>query len=220
MSKGETFSPQYINLISTMRILFLLLFLGFGAKAQSFKEQIATHREHYKADFVKSERAPLKEPDLKYLQFYDADSTYSINAKVTLLEGEKAFKMPTYAGTTADYIRYAKLNFELNGKPVQLTLYRNIALAANAAYKDYLFLPFTDQTNNKETYGGGRYIDLKTTAIVDGKIELDFNKAYNPYCAYSDGYRCPIPPEENDLALAIKAGEKKYNGEKKKLLIN
>ncbi|MFN0256520.1 DUF1684 domain-containing protein [Pedobacter ureilyticus] len=199
-----------------MRILISILFLGFGAQAQTFSEKIAIHREHYKADFVSSERAPLKEPDLKHLQFYDADSTYSVNAKVTLLKGEKAFKMPTYAGTTADYIRYAKLNFELNGKPVQLTLYKNIALAANAAYRDYLFLPFTDQTNNKETYGGGRYIDLKSTAVIGGKIELDFNKAYNPYCAYSDGYRCPIPPEENDLQLEIKAGEKNYTGEKKK----
>lgn len=199
-----------------MRILLLLLLLGLGAKAQTFKEQISAHREHYKADFVSNERSPLKETDLKHLNFYDADSTYQVLALVELLQNEKVFKMPTYAGTTADYIRYAKLTFDLKGKPVQLTLYRNIALAANAAYKDYLFLPFTDQTNNRETYGGGRYIDLKTTAIVDGKLQLDFNKAYNPYCAYSDGYRCPIPPEENDLSLEINAGEKKYNGEKKK----
>lgn len=203
-----------------MRILFILFMLSFTAKAQTFKDKIAAHREHYKADFISSERAPLKEPDLKYLQFYDADSSYKINAKVTLLEGEKAFKMPTYAGTTADYIRYAKLSFELDGKPVTLTLYRNIALAANAVYRDYLFLPFTDLTNNKETYGGGRYIDLKTTAIVDGKLELDFNKAYNPYCAYSDGYRCPIPPEENNLQLEIKAGEKMYLGDKKRRQAN
>ena len=203
------------------RYLTLLIFLvSSSCFAQSFKEQIATHREIYKAEFVSSEHAPLKEPDLKHLQFFDADSTYKVFARVTLLEGEKAFKMPTYAGTTADYIRYAKLTFDLNGKPVQLTLYKNIALSANPAYKDYLFLPFTDQTNNKETYGGGRYIDLKATAIVDGKIELDFNKAYNPYCAYSDGYRCPIPPEENDLQLEIKAGEKKYLGQKKKRQAN
>ncbi len=196
-------------------LVIALLIFSSTCFAQHFDSDIAIHRAKYKADFVSSERAPLKEADLPYLRFYDADSTYRVNATAVLLEGEKAFKMPTYAGTTADYIRYAKLSFDLNGKPVQLTLYRNVALAANAAYKDYLFLPFTDQTNNKETYGGGRYIDLKTTAIVDGKIELDFNKAYNPYCAYSDGYRCPIPPEENDLQLEIKAGEKKYMGEKK-----
>ncbi|WP_343534623.1 DUF1684 domain-containing protein [Pedobacter sp.] len=192
-----------------------LLVLNLGAFAQSFNQQIATHREKYKADFISNEHSPLKEQDLKHLRFYEADSTYKVTAKVTLLEGEKAFKMPTYAGTTAEYIRYAKLDFNLNGKPTQLTLYKNVALSANPAYKDYLFLPFTDQTNNKETYGGGRYIDLKSGNIANGSIELDFNKAYNPYCAYSDGYRCPIPPEENDLALAIKAGEQKYTGEKK-----
>ena len=196
-------------------LLASLLVLNLGAFAQSFKAQIAAHREKYKADFVSNEHSPLKEGDLKYLHFYEADSNYKVNAKVTLLEGEKAFKMPTYAGTTAEYIRYAKLDFNLNGNPTQLTLYKNVALSANPAYKDYLFLPFTDQTNNKETYGGGRYIDLKSGNITNGSIELDFNKAYNPYCAYSDGYRCPIPPEENDLALAIKAGEQKYTGEKK-----
>lgn len=200
-----------VNLI----LLGSLLVLNLGAFAQSFNEQIAAHREKYKADFVINEHSPLKEADLKHLRFYDADSTYKVIAKVTLLEDEKAFKMPTYAGTTAEYTRYAKLDFILNGKPTQLTLYKNVALSANPAYKDYLFLPFTDQTNNQETYGGGRYIDLKSGNITNGSIELDFNKAYNPYCAYSDGYRCPIPPEENDLTLAIKAGEQKYMGEKK-----
>lgn len=196
-------------------IIFLLLVQSvcFG---QNFKEQIANHREKYKADFISNEHSPLKETDLKYLQFYDADSTYKINAKVVLLEDEKSFKMPTYAGTTAEYIRYAKLIFDLNSKPIQLTLYKNIALSNNPIYKDYLFLPFTDLTNNKETYGGGRYIDLRITDIVANRVELDFNKAYNPYCAYSDGYRCPIPPEENNLPLEIKVGEKNYKGEKKK----
>jgi len=97
-----------------------------------------------------------------------------------------------------------------------LTLYQNFALLTNPLYKDLLFLPFTDLTNNKETYGGGRYINLDIKSINEAKIIIDFNKAYNPYCAYSDGYRCPIPPEENNLPLEIKAGEKNYKGEKKK----
>ncbi|WP_316768027.1 DUF1684 domain-containing protein [Pedobacter frigiditerrae] len=196
-----------------LTVLFLLI--SSTCFGQTFKEQIAKHREAYKADFIKDTRSPLKEADLKHLHFYHADSSYKVSAEVILLENQKVFKMPTYAGTTADYIRYANLKFELNGKPLQLTLYKSIALSANPAYKDYLFLPFTDQTNKKETYGGGRYIDLKSTEIKKGKIELDFNKAYNPYCAYSDGYRCPIPPEENDLATSILAGEKLFTGEKK-----
>ncbi|WP_316785261.1 DUF1684 domain-containing protein [Pedobacter frigiditerrae] len=196
-------------------LIVLFLLISSTGFAQSYKEQIAKHREEYKADFIKDTRSPLKEADLKHLHFYNADSSYKVSAEVILLENQKVFKMPTYAGTTADYIRYANLKFELNGKPLQLTLYKSIALSANPAYKDYLFLPFTDQTNKKETYGGGRYIDLKSTEINKGRIELDFNKAYNPYCAYSDGYRCPIPPEENDLATSILAGEKLFTGEKK-----
>ena len=201
-----------------MRNLFIVffLFLASTIQAQSFKIETEQHRAKYKADFTSNEHSPLKEADLKFLDFFDADSTYKVIAKVKLLRNEKPFKMPTYAGTTAEYVKYAVLNLKIHNQPIQLTLYKNVALSQNPVYKDYLFLPFTDQTNHKETYGGGRYMDLKTSDIVKGKIEIDFNKAYNPYCAYSDGYRCPIPPEENDLSLAIKAGEKKYTGEKKK----
>ena len=83
----------------------------------------------------------------------------------------------------------------------------------NAQYKDYLFLPFTDLTSGKETYASGRYLDLKTDEIKNGKVTLDFNKAYNPYCAYVSGvYNCPIPPKENTLGVEVKAGEKLFTG--------
>ena len=82
--------------------------------------------------------------------------------------------------------------------------------------KDHLFVPFKDWTNGEESYGGGRYIDLKTGDITDGKITIDFNKCYNPWCAYSDGYNCPIPPVENHFELKIEAGEKMWTGKKKK----
>ncbi|MCZ4245082.1 DUF1684 domain-containing protein [Pedobacter punctiformis] len=192
-----------------------LLIISTTAFGQSHNDQIALHRENYKQDFVKESHSPLKEADLKDLHFYDADSSYRVTAAVEVLENEKVFKMPTYDGTSKEFYRYAHINLIINGNPVKMTLYKSIALAANPAYKNLLFLPFTDETNHKETYGGGRYIDLSSTDIKDGKIEIDFNKAYNPYCAYSDGYRCPVPPEENDLSLAIKAGEKLYSGEKK-----
>jgi uncharacterized protein (DUF1684 family) len=196
-------------------LILLFVFTSYTAFAQSYSEQIAKHREEYKADFLKNENSPLKESDLKHLHFYNSDSSYKVDADVILLEKQRIFKMPTYDGSSADYIRYAHLKFELNGKPFQLTLYKSIILARNPAYKDYLFLPFTDQTNNQTTYGGGRYIDLKTTEISNGKLVIDFNIAYNPYCAYSDGYRCPAPPEENDLSIAILAGEKLFTGDKK-----
>ena len=77
-------------------------------------------------------------------------------------------------------------------------------LIKSTEYKDYLFIPFTDATNGAETYEGGRYIDL--TIPATDKITLDFNKAYHPYCAYTDGYNCPIPPQENHVPVRIEAG--------------
>jgi len=196
-------------------ITTLLLLISMNTFAQSYADLIAKHREAYKEDFIKDSHSPLKKNDLQNLHFYEADSNYKVLAAVELLKNEKVFKMPTFNGSSSDYYRYAHINFSLKGKAVQMTLYRSVALSTNPIYKDHLFLPFTDETNNKETYGGGRYIDLDAKEINSNHIEIDFNKAYNPYCAYSDGYRCPVPPEENDLPLAIKAGEKLYTGEKK-----
>ncbi|MBE5318596.1 DUF1684 domain-containing protein [Pedobacter sp. MR2016-19] len=196
-------------------ITFLLLLISMNSFAQSYAEQIAKHREIYKQDFIKDERSPLRKNDLQNLHFYEADSTYKILADVETLKNEKVFKMSTFDGSSSDYYKYAHVNFVLNSKKIQMTLYKSVSLSTNPVYKDHLFLPFTDKTNNKETYGGGRYIDLDAKEIVDNHIEIDFNKAYNPYCAYSDGYRCPVPPEDNNLQLAVKAGEKLYTGEKK-----
>lgn len=202
-----------------MKLKYLLvvacLCQAAAAFAQDFQKEAARYRKEYLEGFLKDQHSPLKKEDLKNLHFYEADSNFRVQAKVTLLEDQKPFKMPTFDGTSKEFIRYATLSFTLAGESRQLTLYRNIALASNAEYKDYLFLPFTDQTNSTETYGGGRYIDVKTSDIKDGNITIDFNRAYNPYCAYSSGYRCPVPPEENDLSLAVKAGEKQYTGEKK-----
>ena len=78
----------------------------------------------------------------------------------------------------------------------------------NPAYKNYIFLPFTDDSNGFETYGGGRYLDIDKPEDGVRKIVLDFNIAYNPYCAYSDAYSCPIPPRENNLSVKILAGAK------------
>jgi len=77
-------------------------------------------------------------------------------------------------------------------------------------YRDYLFLPFKDATNGDSTYGGGRYIDIRMSEINNNTLTIDFNKAYNPYCAYSDGFNCPVPPLENHLEVALEAGERKF----------
>lgn len=199
-----------------MRYLFLLILCASTtAFAQSYSEKIAQHREKYKADFLVEKGAPLKEADLKYLNFFDTDSNYQVVAKVKVLKNEQAFNMPTYDGTTKEFIRHAQISFVLKERKFKMVLYRSLALMANPLYKDLLFLPFSDETNGTFTYGGGRYIDLNINDIKSKKITIDFNKAYNPYCAYSDGYRCPVPPQENRLYTSILAGEKMYTGEKK-----
>ncbi len=198
-----------------MKYFIILFLISTSAFAQNFNAEITKHRENYKSDFIKDQNSPLKEKDLENLHFFEADSNYQVNANVILLKNQKSFQMPTYDGTSKEFIRYAKVQFKLNGKDLELTLYRNIGLMVNPLYKSLLFLPFTDETTSVITYGGGRYIDLDIKDIQKKKITIDFNKAYNPYCAYSDGYRCPVPPEENDLPTLISVGEKNYTGEKK-----
>ena len=196
-------------------LLSLLLMTSLSCFGQDYKTLIAEHRKGYMEDFLKDERSPLKKNDLQLLRFYDADSSYRVTAKAEILINAQAFIMPVFSGTAREYVPYALLKFMLKGKPMQLTVYKSIALSQNPQYSDYLFLPFMDDTNGTATYGGGRYIDLRTGDFKDSSVVIDFNKAYNPYCAYSGGYSCPKPPDGNRLAVAIEAGEKLFAGEKK-----
>lgn len=195
-----------------MRLLFLLLLLTTTAFGQTaYNDSISRHRNAYKADFLKTDHSPLKnETDLAALRFFAPDSTYRVMATVQRTTNAEPFEMPTYSGKTSPYVSYAVLSFMLNGQACRLTVFRSLRLASNPQYRDYLFLPLKDTTSGNETYGGGRYLDLRLGDIHDGKLLLDFNKAYNPYCAYSDGYSCPIPPASNRLTVTINAGEMTY----------
>ncbi|WP_231390071.1 peptide deformylase [Sphingobacterium pedocola] len=128
--------------------------------------------------------------------------------------------MPTYDGTSNLYKRHSLLHFTIDNQAHTLTIYQSVDLFKNPTYKNYLFLPFLDDTNGDQTYEGGRYLELDASNIKNGSITIDFNRAYNPYCAYSSGYRCPQPSAENTLAIAIFAGEKKYIGPKNERPVN
>lgn len=196
-------------------MLIVLLMIGLNSFGQDHKTRVAEWQKKYMDDFLSDASSPLKKEDLQYLRFYDADSIYRVTAKEELLPNEQSFIMPVFSGTGRQYVRYAVLKFTLKGQPMQLTVFRNIALSAVPQFKDYLFLPFTDETNGVETYGGGRYIDLREGDFKSNEVVIDFNKAYNPYCAFSAGYACPKPPDENHLQIAVKAGEKLFAGAKK-----
>jgi uncharacterized protein (DUF1684 family) len=201
----------YTTMKKKLQLLILALFCSSALLAQDFAKQTEMYRKKYKEEFTKTSNSPLKKEDLKYLQFYDADSTFRLKASFERVRHSQSFEMPTYSGMKKTFVKYGTLRFKLNGKRQKLTVYRSLSLETLPQYKDYLFLPFKDKTSGNETYGGGRYIDLKTTEVKNGTYMLDFNKAYNPYCAYSDGFNCPIPPKENHLAIAIEAGERNYS---------
>jgi uncharacterized protein (DUF1684 family) len=204
--------PDFYNTMKKkLQLLILALFCSSALLAQDFAKQTEMYRKKYKEEFTKTSNSPLKKEDLKYLQFYDADSTFRLKASFERVRHSQSFEMPTYSGMKKTFVKYGTLRFKLNGKRQKLTVYRSLSLETLPQYKDYLFLPFKDKTSGNETYGGGRYIDLKTTEVKNGTYMLDFNKAYNPYCAYSDGFNCPIPPKENHLAIAIEAGERNYS---------
>lgn len=192
--------------------LYVLFVLAASAAAQDYADDIRRHRaEKHNAAF-NNPSFPLNADDEGYLHYYAPDESYRVVAKVEYLFGERPFRMPTYDGTSTEYVRFARLVFTVNGEPATLTAYQSTGLLSDPRYADHLFVPFFDLTNGDETYGGGRYLDLVKSDITDGHITLDFNRTYNPYCAYSEGYRCPIPPLENNLAAAIRAGEKQYTG--------
>jgi len=143
------------------------------------------------------------------LHYFATDTTYRVAAKFEKLEDDSIFMMSTSGDIADPYKRFARLSMSVKGHPVQLTAYQNQRLLNNDAYKNYLFIPFKDLNSGKSTYGGGRYLDID---IPDADtVIIDFNAAYNPYCAYSTKWSCPIPPEENCLKIAINAGEKNYH---------
>ncbi len=191
----------------------LLITCIHAAQSQSVKKDIKEHRKKYIADLLGEEHSPFykKEEEIKHLQFYKPKKKYRVKCTFERTPKEESFDMATYSGKTKQFVKYGMLSFTLNGQKLQLAVYQNLMLQKMEGFKDYLFIPFKDLTNGETTYGGGRYFDIKTGDIKDDKLILDFNKCYNPYCAFSDGYNCPIPPQENHLDTEVEAGEKTFS---------
>lgn len=158
-------------------------------------------------EFKDPNESPLVKEDLttfKKLHFFALDESYRVEATLTINASPQLFKMSTSTDRLPVYSTYGELSFELNGEQYALQVYQNQQLQTTAGYEDYLFIPFADETNGYETYGGGRYLDFRIPTT--DKIYIDFNKSYNPYCAYSDRYSCPKVPEANILSFRIEAG--------------
>ena len=172
---------------------------------------ILKFQEGLNAEFKNPEESPLPDRfriDFETLDFFEPDTSYVVTATLVRTPDALPFLMPTSTDRKSKEKVYGIAKFMLNGKEYSLELYQNPELMQEDGYEDYLFLPYTDLTNGRQTYGGGRYLDLR---IPEGNsIILDFNRSYNPYCAYNKKYSCPLVPSVNNLATEVLAGVKDF----------
>ncbi len=194
--------------------IFLLMSCAAYAKAQTAydTEALKSFREIRDKSFRNASETPLlKEDFLKFrgLEYFETDAKLAVIAKFEKTSEAQVFMIPTSIGTPHKYFKYGVLTFEIGGKSFTLTAFQSEADAKKTEIKRSLFVPFRDFTNGTETYGAGRYLNIKIP--TEGVAILDFNFAYNPSCAYgNDSFSCPVPPKENFLQTEIKAGEKKF----------
>lgn len=197
-----------------MKNLVLLFLVLITVSCGHGKEELLGETEWQRetnAMFKDASKSPLKKKDLKHfksLDFFKYDSIYRVEARLKRTPDSKWFKMKTTTNETTDERVYGILSFELKGQTHQLNVYQSKESTAFGTINKNLFLPFLDNTNGETSYSGGRYINL---TIPDGDlITIDFNTAYNPYCAYNENYSCPIVPRENYVPVKIEAGLKDY----------
>jgi len=192
----------------SLLLIFSVAFCAASAQTDSVAlKEIKKFQSVLKTEYADPYHSPLSvkaKKDFKGILFFPIDMKYTVQARFVRTPHEKTFQMPTSSGTRKTYVKYAEVFFVIDKQEYKLNVYQSIDLIKSTEYKDYLFIPFTDATSGKETYEGGRYIDL--TIPSSDNITLDFNKAYHPYCAYTEGYNCPIPPKENHLPIKIEAG--------------
>lgn len=198
------------------KILRLVLALGLLAAVGCTSPQPADNTAGYvkqlKADRAAKDAAfrtdanspiPANRRDaLLPLNYFPPDPSYRVPAVLVPDPENIIIQVPTSTGQIRREQKYGTLKFLLKGKTLQLTAF----VEEGSTNADRLFVPFMDKTSGKQTYGGGRYLDLDRTPT--GIYVIDFNRAYSPYCLYSPTYDCPYPPPENRLPIAIDAGEK------------
>ena len=176
------------------------------AQNKTYKDSI----ESYFKKYVK-EHEVVTGKDKELMSFFPVNEKFRINCRFERTMNSPWFRMESSGQIKKNYRVYGIIHFTINDTVVTLNIYQSQDLMTTQQYRDHLFIPFTDATAGEETYASGRYIDLDLKDIVNANVLIDFNKAYNPYCAYVSGkYNCPIPPAENRLMVAILAGEKAF----------
>lgn len=172
---------------------------------------ILEFQQELNASYRSPETSPLPDRYRQYfesLDFFEPDTNYVVRAYFKRTPEAAPFLMPSTTDERSREVVFGIAHFTLNGKAHQLEVYQGLDLMKEEGFHDYLFLPFLDGTNGEATYGGGRYIDLR---IPQGdSLDIDFNKAYNPYCVYNKKYSCPLVPRQNYLQTRVEAGVKDF----------
>jgi uncharacterized protein (DUF1684 family) len=187
--------------------VIVIVVYGFDTASDpaAYAKVIEEERQKTERFLLYNDASPLGQDDIKNfkgLKYFEPDPAFKVRAKVEPLGGNQEIVLPTSDGKETTYRKFGYAKFTIGGQPQQLLLLE---------VKDdpnELFLAFTDQTSARDTYGGGRYLDVSRPS--GNSVTLDFNLAYNPYCAYVEDYSCPFPPPENSLSVPIPAGEKNY----------
>lgn len=199
--------------IFTFALSSLILFTSCNTKKTSNEDEIKLFQYELNTQFANTEESPLTKEDVKTfkaLDFFKIDEKYSVEASFELTPDAPVFEMQTTTDRLPLYKKYGVASFTLNGKDCTLSLYQNQQYMTSLEHGNLLFLPYNDLSNGGASYGGGRFIDIETPEKGSKTIVIDFNKSYNPYCAYNHKYSCPIPPSENNLNIEILAGVKTY----------
>jgi uncharacterized protein len=201
------------NIIILLAVVAVIVVVFYGLQGSgndpAYLAEITKERAE-KDNFMKTSKdSPFADSSESFtgLRYFDPDPSFRIIADLTPVENRKPVKLPTSDGKEQRYMEYAYATFTINGVSNKLLI---LEITDMGPFRGKLFLAFGDETSARETYGAGRYLDVNK---VPGStiITLDFNKAYNPYCAYNDSFSCPLPPRENLLQVAIRAGEKSYH---------
>ena len=176
---------------------------------QDYAEQVREQREQKAEYFAESPRSPIpRSAEFAGLDYFPVRESMRFELELHEHEDPETLTVETTAGNSQEYVQYGEFRLEVDGEPVTIQAYKGDPA------EDRLWVPFRDETNSEETYGAGRYLDLERERHYrDGTWILDFNMAYNPTCAYNEGYECPLIPTENWLDVRIEAGEKAYPGE-------
>lgn len=169
------------------------------SRLQAYRER----RDHHYATAESSPLSPEQREAFAGLQYFDERPDLALELPIDTSGDDvgEHIEMQTSSGTPKHFVRAGRVRFEVDGQPVTLSVFKDVE-------RGRYFLPFRDGTSGKESYGAGRYLDPK--ARPDGTLVVDFNYAYNPHCAYGEGWSCPIPPLENFVKARIEAGERSF----------